>query len=347
MVTAAIPILSSKRWRTDSKFQYRSHGDRFIYDMRVPQAFAARHRTHSVSGGLSALLKISESAQWRMGAEGGLDTIGSNSLGHHSVSRSAGYGELEWKISRLLTLTPGFRFDEYQVYGSAFSPAVSGSYWLLPTLRWRSTLGRAFRVPSFTERFYRDPNHQATSHLRPERAVAAETGIDWFAAKNVLLHGVIFRRWETDVIDWVRSNENQPWTTTNIHSLRTSGFESGIELWQGPVQARASYGYLQTHADLASLLSKYVLDYPKHSVTLNFTSELRAGWRLGLTGNYRSPTNRSDYWLLGCRLERRWGDRVVFVDGSNLLNTWYEEIRGIRMPGRWIRVGFEFDPFAF
>jgi outer membrane receptor protein involved in Fe transport len=55
----------------------------------------------------------------------------------------------------------------------------------------------------------------------------------------------------------------------------------------------------------------------------------------------RQRTGRQAYTLIDVRLSRSVQSVTLFVDGSNLLDATYEEIRGVAMPGRWIGAGVQ------
>ena len=55
---------------------------------------------------------------------------------------------------------------------------MSVAAWLTPSMRVRASAARGFRIPTFTERFYTDPAHQASDTLLPERGSALDGGID-------------------------------------------------------------------------------------------------------------------------------------------------------------------------
>ena len=68
------------------------------------------------------------------------------------------------------------RVDRYTEFGTAWSPALGVGWWPVPTVRLRASTGRAFRVPTFTERFYSDPANWARPEVGPEAAWAGEGG---------------------------------------------------------------------------------------------------------------------------------------------------------------------------
>ena len=165
--------------RADVRGWYRTHGDRFLYDVRTPGLFESRHRTHATGVSARALKPLGDSAALTLGGEAGADWIASTSLGDHSFAWTSLFAELGWSAGKRAFLYPGIRVDRYSRFGSALSPSLSGGLWVTKRIRLRSSIGRAFRIPTFTELYYRDPNHEASPRLGPERAWSAELVADF------------------------------------------------------------------------------------------------------------------------------------------------------------------------
>jgi hypothetical protein len=71
------------------------------------------------------------------------------------------------------------------------------------------------------------------------------------------------------------------------------------------------------------------------------SAQLPSGFALGGRVDLRTRTGRDTYALVDLRATRDLGPLRVFVDGHNLFDTPYQEIRGIEMPGRWLSAGIE------
>ncbi len=330
------------RWQASAVASYRTHGDRFLWDVRRPGVLESRHRTHAALATAKLRRALGSRSGVAAGAETGVDWIRSNNLGDHHVARTGLYLEWEQALGPRAVLYPGVRYDRYSSFGSAWSPALSASLWLAPAVRLRGAAGRAFRIPTFTELYYRDPAHQASGDLRPERAWNLEAGFDWFIGLDWVASATAFRRSERDLIDWVRNTAAERWRTTNIHRLRTTGFE--LEL-RRPIGAgalvAADYSRLAADAGRVPFLSKYALDYPRDTFALKASAPLPGAVDLG---QRLALVRRSDgrrYWIADARVSRAFRATRLFVEGTNLLDTRYQEIKGVDMPGRWILAGIE------
>jgi iron complex outermembrane receptor protein len=258
------------------------------------------------------------------------------------MGRGGAYVEVQHRPNTIASFTGALRVDRYSAFGSAVSPAAGLSVWASRSVRLRSSIGRAFRAPTFTERFYRDPAHQASADLDAERAWSVDAAVDWLAGDTWMVTAGGFDRHEQDVIDWVRERPSDLWETTNIIRVRASGLELGLKRVAGTGWlASADYTWLSSTPDALDRLSKYTSDYARHALTLSAAAPLPARFSVGGRVDVRGRTGRDAYTLVDVRVARDLGPFRLFLDANNLFDARYEEIRGIVMPGRWLSAGLE------
>jgi iron complex outermembrane receptor protein len=207
----------------------------------------------------------------------------------------------------------------------------------------RASVGRAFRVPTFTERYYSDPANLAREDVGPETAWAGEGGADVLVAQGWILRTTFFGRADEDVIDWLRPTAADRWQTYNIRDVDTLGLEVGVrKTFAGGPMILAEYTALDVDAAAVTQLSKYVLDYAPHSFVAAAAIPLPAGFSAAPRVEYRRrsrTTGTFDYVLVDARIGKRLTDRLeLFVEGSNLLDETYQEIAGVAMPGATMMV---------
>lgn len=188
-------------WMVLGNASYRTHGDRFLWDVRRPGVSENRHRTHATIGTLKTSRRLGESSVVTVGAEGGADWIRSSNLGDRASTRLSGFGEWRRRLGAQVQLDASARVERFTEFGVAGSPSVGAAWWPSSAVRLRTSAGRAFRVPTFTERYYSDPAHLARADLRPETAWAGEGGVDLFANRGWVLSATAFSRFEQNVID--------------------------------------------------------------------------------------------------------------------------------------------------
>jgi iron complex outermembrane receptor protein len=327
-------------WDVGGQVAYRTHGDWFLYDPRAAASTPNRHRTHAVETALRAQRSFSDDRRLNVGAAVGGDWIRSNNLNDHAFARGSVFAEVQQRLGRRTLIYPGLRVDAYSNFGTAASPSLAISSWLTSRLKLRGSVGRAFRIPTFTELYYRDPNNEGTPSLQPEHAWEGETGVEWLGDAGWQTSASLFVRREENVIDWVRPTPLVRWRTTNIRRVDARGLEVGIARLSTMGQLlRVDYAYLDADAGRVDFLSKYVLDYARHSLTGSVSLQAPGGVGIGGRVAYRRRLDRRAYWVLDTRVARGMGRGELFVEGSNLLDTQYQEIRGVDMPGRWIRAG--------
>jgi iron complex outermembrane receptor protein len=232
--------------------------------------------------------------------------------------------------------------DRYTEFGSAVSPSVGVAWWPRGRVRVRASSGRAFRVPTFTERYYSDPANWARPDVGAETSWGAETGVDVFASDRWQLAGTVFGRLDADVIDWLRPDTTERWRTYNIRDVDTVGVElSAKRALPAGAFVQASYTFLDVTAATVTQLSKYVLDYAPHGAVVAASVPLVARVQLAPRVEYRHrtrSTGESDYTLIAVRLSRAFGGYDIRVEGNNLGNASYQEVAGVAMPGRTVTV---------
>lgn len=330
-------------WSTSASASYRTHGDRFLFNQLQPQLSDNRHRTHAVLAAVSGTRRIGGAGTLTAGIEGGGDWIRSTNLGDHSTARVSGFGEWRQQIGTRTQIDGTLRVDRYDEFGTSWSPSAGVGWWPSSMLRLRASVGRAFRVPTFTERYYSDPANLAREEVGPETAWAGEGGADLLVAGGWILQTTLFARADEDVIDWLRPTTADRWRTYNIRDVDTRGLELGVRktFAAGPM-ILAAYTALDVNAAAVNQLSKYVLDYAPHSLVAAAAIPLPAQFSVAPRVEYRRrsrTTGTFDYVLLDARIGKRLNPHVeLFVEGTNLLDESYQEIAGVAMPGATMMV---------
>jgi iron complex outermembrane receptor protein len=230
------------------------------------------------------------------------------------------------------------RVDHYDEFGTSWNPSIGTGWWATPSVRLRGSVSRAFRVPTFTERYYSDPANLAREEVGPETAWAGEAGADVILGGGWLLQTSFFGRQDRDVIDWLRTTAAERWRTYNVRDVNTLGFEVGVrKTLSSGTFIQAQYTAVDVDAATVNQLSKYVLDYAPHSLTAAVAIPLPAGFRVAPRLEYRQrsrTSGTSNYVLFDTRVGRRLTRHFdLFVDGTNLFDVTYEEIAGVAMPG--------------
>lgn len=348
LATAERELATQGGWDGTVQASYRTHADEFLWDIEQPDRFRNQHRTHALAGLVKMGRSLRPGTRLTVGGETAGDWIVSSSLGHHAVPRAGAFAEVQQLVGQRLFLYPGLRYDRYGTFGGAWSPSLSSAWIASEVLKVRASAGRAFRVPTFTERFYRDPNHLASADLEPETAWSAEAGADIGPSRGWVLAVTGFARRERGVIDWTRRQATDVWRTTNIHRVWARGAEVGARrAWGGRAELRVTYALTDIRLDGVPGLSKYVADFARHSLSVSTTAPLPARVSAGARVAFKRRDDGRQYSLADLRFSRplAGGRLVAFVEGTNLFDTRYEEVRGVAMPGRAFQAGLVVPAF--
>lgn len=341
LVTANHAFGTAAGWTFTGDASYRTHGDTFQF---TPGTASSIHRTHEALGAVSASRLVPRGGTVTVGGDGGGTWITSNNLGDHTLQRISGFGEWRQPAGARTQFDASLRADAYSEFGSSWSPAGGVSWWATPRVRLRASGGHAFRVPTFTERYYSDRNHLARPDVGPEHSWAGEGGVDLFPGREWLVQVTGFTRSDHDVIDWLCSNQlcgtpaaTDRWHTYNVRNVDTTGAEVSLRrTFAHGAFAQVGYTGLVVKAPEITQMSKYVLDYTPRSLAAAGLVPLPGGIHLAPRVEVRRrvrTTGTSDYMLLDTRVSRRFGTYELAVDGTNLFDVEYQEVTGVPMPG--------------
>jgi outer membrane cobalamin receptor len=316
----------------------RDHDDHFVYDQRQPALSDNRHQSRSTGLTLTLHRELGSTGRVSLGSEAGADWVDSSTLGDHGYGRASLFLEVQERVAGVF-IQPGLRFDAYGRFGSALSPALAVTGPLGSRLRWRASGGHAFRVPTFTELYYHDPNNLGNPELGPERAWGADAGLELVSRSPWALGITAFGRWDESVIDWVRPGPGVRWHTQNVRNVTTSGIETSARRRLGPASLGIRYAWLETRAQALELQSKYVSDFARHALNADLKLDLPWSLCLAETTGYRRKADGRAWWALDLRLSKALGRFSFYGEATNLLDASYQEIRGVDVPGRAFAVG--------
>ncbi len=193
-------------------------------------------------------------------------------LGVHSRTRGSGYVFYDLRTVRRFSFSAGIREEVYGAHQVATSPSVSGAAWLSARFKLRASVNRAFRLPSFTDLYYSDPDDLGNPNLKPESATTYEAGLDGYFTTKLHAAVTVFQRRDTNLIDYVRANSNEPWQAENFDKLRFTGVETSVVYDLRPDQHfSVSFSGLQGVNQSTELLeSKYAFNFPVHTGILEW-----------------------------------------------------------------------------
>ena len=326
---------------------WRRHDDDFKIEIGGDW-YRNEHRTDAYGVQLSSRIK-SELGTTAFGGEIASENLQSASLGDHDRERSGVF--LEHKLCPVERFTFGLGASamHYSDWGWEYWPGAESNVELTDRLNWFASIGRSFRVPSYTEWYYDTPANQGNPDLKPEQAWTYETGLYWRKPGRGANFSLFLRDAE-DVIDWSRLSDQDPWKVRNISESTTQGFELGLDFYPAAFSdtkllsaVNMAYTYLDSDWDTGELESKYVLDHLRHqlhgSIILDWLDHLTQT----VLARYEKRTVGDSHIVVDTRLAYTWHNWEIFVEATNLFDEEYVESGFVPMPGRWIIGGAKFN----
>jgi iron complex outermembrane receptor protein len=329
--------------KTAASFAYRRHSDLFVLFRDQPELYTNHHADENYQAAVRRSENLFTNTELHYGVEALHESIVSNNLGDHSRSRAAAYAALDFRALKRFSLSLSAREEVYRNFSATLCPTAAAGYWLSPRVKFRASASRAFRVPSYTDLYYSDPDDLGNPKLRPESAWTYEGGVDWNPDSR--WHGeiTVFERRERDGVDYYRISPDQPWQALNIDSLNFTGVESSLRLAASRSQTvDFRYSWLVGTEDTVPIgYTKYTFNYPANSGTVVWQAHLAGQVMVRTRVGVLDRRQQEPYALWDIDAAYTRGLVHPFVRISNLTNTSYQEIQGVAMPGRTFMGGVE------
>ena len=250
-----------------------------------------------------------------------------------------------------------------------FYPGIDIAY--RPTTNWKvyASYNRGFRLPSFTELYYKSATHEGNKGLKPEDSQSAQVGVSYMRpGLQATLRG--FYHNGKNMIDWVMYTADDVFHSTSF-DLDNLGAQAevkmnfsqlaGHDIWLQNLSLGYTYINQTRHDDKQIFKSNYALEYLRHKFTASLShrivSKLSAFWnvrwqdRMGSYVVYETnvetgkpvATNRLEnyhpYATLDLKLQWTADKYELYVQGNNLTDHQYYDLGNIPQPGLSILAG--------
>ncbi|HSU19580.1 MAG TPA: TonB-dependent receptor [Acidobacteriaceae bacterium] len=330
--------------KTQAALVFRRHSDIFLLERAQPLGYKNQHVDTSWQGVVRRRDDLPlRGAGLFYGVEINADQIHSTNLGDHGRNRGAGYLDFELLGRHRGTLSLGAREELLSGGLHVFTPSAAASVRLPHAVKLRASVGRGFRIPTYTDLYYSDPSTRGNPNLKPESAWSFDGGADWYASAKLAASLTVFHSSQTNAIDYVRADPAGQWQAENLTGLRFTGVEAALD-WrpQSSEEVRLALTTLSGAKDaLGSLQSEYVFNYPVQNASAEWVGRWKNGLLLRQRVRVVNRLQRSVYpvWDASAAYEA-WRVKP-YVRATNLSNTAYQEIVGVPMPGRAFVAGVE------
>lgn len=340
----------SGRYWYNTKFSFRRNDDTFMLDRDNPMFYQNQHQTNSTALemhlGVHHILGITSFA-----AEYNLESISSNNLGQHKRNKSGLYLEHQFEQT-WYRLIVGGSFYQVSDWGWNLWPGIDGRINFSRNMHLFASVGKAFRVPTFTELYYWDPANSGNADLKEESAWIYEAGFG-YSNSGFRAQLSIFQRDSKQLIDWIWQDDKNYWQVQNVPEIRTTGLEVGLnfrpEIEKSPSfiqHLSIQYTYLNSVKDVQGSISKYTLSYLRHQFIAGLTHvvfypHIQVAWKF----RWEDRLLYDSRFLTDFRLKWTLELLQFNLDVVNLWDQEYEDYFNIPLPGRWIKFGIQMQVF--
>jgi len=332
----------------EPRVSYRQRDDDFVLVRDDPDFFRNLHDSRELTAELTARLPLGRVGGLALGGEWSRQSLESTNLGDREQDILGVFGEAQFRAGPF-RLQGGVRFDDRDDVGSFVSPSGSVILEAGRGVTLRAAAGRAFRAPTWTERFYEDPANIGQADLEVERGWSAEFG-GRARTGAAVFSATAYRREVEDLIDWARpagADPSVPWETRNVEQARFDGLELSVdEIRAGEVILRASAAWID-------LETREEDGFFSKSSLRPIIRELNAGLTVPLPDNsllqmlFRDQTRRGGEggFVMDARLEIGAGNGTIYLDVRNITGADFADVTGLPIAGRAYSVGIR-SPFG-
>jgi iron complex outermembrane receptor protein len=333
------------------KLYWKRNQDMYVYLRQDPSVYRNMHISNKLGAELNMVLNN------RLGMLGlGIDIsntkLSSNNLGQRDRTMVHVFAEQQMMFfDDKLDVTPGLAityFSDKDNLQSSTSenednlpkiyPGIDFGYKIKEDLRLFSNVGYTFRIPTYTDLFYSSPTTIGNENLSYEKALTLELGMK-YRKENFNLNFSLYRRDASNIIDYVKNNEDDPWQANNIRKIITNGFELNIGYkfyLNSSNEHQINIGFSNINDDLKETqfdFSRYALNSLKNHITATYMFEINKKISSSLVLKNAERINEKNYTVIDFKTSYKFNKFAISILLNNILDTEYSETNLVPMPG--------------
>ena len=342
------------------KLYWKRNQDMYVYLRQDPSVYRNLHISNKVG------IEVNASTSNSIGNLGlGIDlskvSLTSNNLGNRNRTMLNMFIEQQIKFqNEKIDLTPGIAITYFSDVSTRlnyqsnffnnlfFYPGMDLGYRFKKNLKLYSNVGYTYRIPTYTDLFYSSPTTLGNENLKLEKALTKEIGLKYLKS-NFNLSMSLYQRDASDIIDYVRNNEAEPWQANNIREITTNGFELNMsyKFYLGAFRPQSiNIGYSNINDDLLETdftFSRYALNSLKNQITATYMFQIRDCISSTLTFKNSKRVNDDSYTVIDFRTSYIYEKFTLSIILNNILDEDYTETNLVPMPGFNSLVGIKYS----
>jgi len=325
----------------NSSVYWRRGQDMYLFIRQNPSYYRNMHIGDNVGGTVNASYESSIGTT-NVGVDYRKEYLVSSNLGDRNRDVTQVFFDHQFKFfNQKLEINPGASWANYSGK-NFFYPGMDVGFIFNPNHKVFGAVSKGFRIPTFTDLYYKSPAEIGNPDLVPESAISSELGYR-FQNEKILAKVSGFIRNTDNGIDWLKETPESPWKAENVGKINLKGFEMEFkhQLFSF-LNYRLGYTYLDNQYKNEEL-SRYALQNLRHQFVAQVDVKFLKYFSNQLIYKYSERVNLGSYNVLDEQINFRYKDLNFYVLINNLTNTKYVETNLVPMPGRWFHVGFTYQ----
>ena len=332
------------------KLYWKRNQDMYVYLRQDPSVYRNLHISNKVGAELNASTSNSL-GNLGLGFDLSRVSLKSNNLGERKRTMLNMFVEQQVMLNNdKIDFTPGLAITYFSDVSTKlnyqnnffnnlfFYPGMDLGYRLNNNLKLYTNIGFTYRIPTYTDLFYSSPTTLGNENLKLEKALTKEIGLKYLK-DDFNFNFSIYQRDASDIIDYVRNNEAEPWQASNIREINTSGFELnlGYKFYLGSFRMQTiNIGYSNIDDELLETdfaFSRYALNSLKNQITATYMFEVNENISSTLAYKNAERSDEEKYTVIDFRTSYKLDKFTLSVILNNILDTEYSETNLVPMPG--------------
>ena len=332
------------------KLYWKRNQDMYVYLRQDPSVYRNLHISNKVGAELNASTSNSL-GNLGLGFDLSRVSLKSNNLGERKRTMLNMFVEQQVRLNNdKIDFTPGLAITYFSDVSTKlnyqnnffnnlfFYPGMDLGYRLNNNLKLYTNIGFTYRIPTYTDLFYSSPTTLGNENLKLEKALTKEIGLKYLK-DDFNFNFALYQRDASDIIDYVRNNEAEPWQASNIREINTSGFELnlGYKFYLGSFRMQTiNIGYSNIDDELLETdfaFSRYALNSLKNQITATYMFEVNENISSTLAYKNAERSDEEKYTVIDFRTSYKLDKFTLSVILNNILDTEYSETNLVPMPG--------------
>lgn len=337
----------NNKLKVSPRVYWKRNQDMFLLKRNEPNFFRNFHVNNKIGAEVNASYD-SEIGITGFGVDVSKVYINSNNLGNRNRFMTNIFVEHQFKLfNDKLDVTPGVAVTYFSDFKFHVFPGLDIGYRLNEFFKIYGNTGYTYRIPTYTDLFYSDPATLGNADLQPEEALSAEIGGKYISPK---LTGsfALFYRDASNLIDYVKENEEDRFMATNLRDLYTKGFEfnTSYNFKVNNLNQSLSLGYTFIEDEAGGLdlnFSRYSVNSLKHHFVSRLSTRVTKKINFNVIYKHAERTSGLSYNVWDASAVIHAKQFEFTFTAANIFNADYIETGFVPMPPSNVLCGLRYS----